>query len=114
MMKFLRMFSIGAEKILTKGHCVKGTVTMVQDSYLYVVKKPVRIGITPDNTALSHMITFSYTVEDIPYSGKLLVTPYYRCPVKGEQIDVYYDPQKPENYACHTFGTKMNPFGMVK
>ena len=110
-MKLLRMFGIGAKKILEKGCCVKGTVTMVQDSYLYVVKKPVRIGINANNTALSHFVTFSYTVEGIAYSGKIFVTPYDRCPVKGERIDVYYDPEKPENYACYSFGRKMNLFG---
>lgn len=110
-MKLLRMFSVGADKILGKNCCVKGTVTLVQDSYIYVVKKPVRIGITPENTAVSHFINFSYTVEGIPYSGKLFVNPYYRCPSKGELIDVYYDPEKPKNYACHAFDPKVNPFG---
>ena len=105
------MFSIGANKILAKNCCVKGTVTMVQDSYLYVVKKPVRIGITPQNTAVSHFVNFTYTVEGIPYSGKLFVNPYHRCPQKGEQIDVYYDPENPANYACYAFGPRVNPIG---
>ena len=30
---------------------------------------------------------------------------------KGEQIDVYYDPEMPEKYACRSFGRKMNLFG---
>ena len=105
------MFSIGANKILAKNCCVKGTVTMVQDSYLYVVKKPVRIGITSQNTAVSHFVNFTYTVEGIPYSGKLFVDPYHRCPQKGEQIDVYYDPENPANYACYAFGPRVNPIG---
>lgn len=110
-MKLFRMFSIGADRILAKGHCVKGTVTLVQDSYLYVVKKPVRIGIGSNNTALSHFVNFTYMVEGIPYSGKLFVTPYRCCPSKGEQIDIYYDPAKPENYACYPFDPKANLFG---
>ena len=110
-MKLLLMFGIGAKKILAKGCCVKGTVTMVQDSYLYVVKKPVRIGINANNTALSHFVTFTYTVEGIAYAGKIFVTPYDRCHVKGEHIDVYYDPENPEIYACYSFGRKMNLFG---
>ena len=105
------MFSIGANKILAKNCCVKGTVTMVQDSYLYVVKKPVRIGITSQNTAVSHFVNFTYKVEGIPYSGKLFVDPYHRCPQKGEQIDVYYDPENPANYACYAFGPRVNPIG---
>lgn len=110
-MKLLRMFSIGAKKILEKNCCVKGTVTLVQDSYLHVVKKPVRFAVTPENTILSHFITFTYSVEGIPYSGKLYVDLRYRCPRKGELIDVYYDPEKPENYACYAFGPGVNPIG---
>lgn len=110
-MKLLCMFSIGADKILRKNCCTKGTVTMIQDSYIYVVKKPVRIGINAKNTAISHFVNFTYTVEGIAYTGKIFVTPYDRCPVKGEQITVFYDPDKPENYACHSFGRKINLFG---
>lgn len=108
-MKLFRMFSIGANRILAKGCCVKGTVTLVADSYIHVVKKPVRMVVTPENTILSHIITFKYTVDTISYTGKLFVDLRYRCPQKGEQIDVYYDPEKPENYACYAFGLNPEP-----
>jgi len=107
----LRIFHIGTKKILDKGHCVKGTVTMVQNSYLYVVKKPVRLYVNEKNTLFSHYITFVYTVDSIPYTGKLWISLRYRCPQKGEQIDVYYDPEKPKNYACYTFGPASRPIG---
>ena len=110
-MKFSRIFGIGSRKILAQGHSVNGIVTGVSRSYLYVVKKPVRIGINAKNTAISHFVNFTYTVEGIAYTGKIFVTPYDRCPVKGEQITVFYDPDKPENYACHSFGRKINLFG---
>ena len=110
-MKLLRMFGIGAKKMLAKGYCVKGTVTMVEDSYIHVVKKPVRLSITPENTILSHFITFRYQVGDAAYTGKLYVDLRYRCPQKGETIDVYYDPEKPENYACYAFGPATKPIG---
>ena len=110
-MKMLQMFGIGTKKILQIGRCTKGTVTMVQNSYLYVVKKPVRIGINANNTAISHFVHFTYTVDGVAYTGKIFVTPYDRCPAKGEQIDVYYDPEMPEKYACRSFGRKMNLFG---
>jgi len=110
-MKLLRIFSIGADRILAKGHCVKGRVTMVQKSYLYVVKKPVRLYINDTNTIYSHFITFTYTVDNIHYTGKLFVSLNYRCPQKGEQIDVYYDPDKPENYAFYSFGPASRPIG---
>lgn len=110
-MKLLRIFSIGARQILAKDHCVKGTVTMVRKSCLYVVKKPVRLYVNERNTLYSHYIHFTYTVDRIPYSGKLFVSPNYRCPQKGDQIDIYYDPEKPENYACYAFGPASRPIG---
>ena len=72
-MRFLRVFSIGAKKILSKNCSVKGLVTGVGNSYIHVVKKPVRIGINDSNTMYSHFIFFTYTVDNIPYKGKLYV-----------------------------------------
>ena len=106
-MKLFRMFGLGEKKILAKDRSVKGTVTMVQISRIYVVKKPVRIMITEENTRFSHWITFTYTVNGISYKGKRWISLNYRCPQKGEHIDVYYDPEKPENYACYAFGPNM-------
>lgn len=110
-MKLLRTFGIGADKILAKNHSVTTTVSMVRKSYLYVIKKPVRIGITEENTKYSHFIGFTYKVNGIDYQGRLFITPYYRCPQKGEKIEVYYDPVKPQNYACYAFGPGVNPSG---
>ena len=110
-MKLLSMFGIGSRKILAMDCHVKGTVTSVRNSCLYVIKKPVRLYPNERNTKFSHWITFTYTVDNIPYTGKLFVSPYYRFPQKGEQIDVYYDPAKPERYACYAFGPGTNPFG---
>ena len=109
-MNLLRMFSIGAKRILSKKCCAKGTVILVQNSYIHVIKKPVRMVVTPENTILSHFITFTYSVDSTPYTGKLYVDLRYRCPQKGEQIDVYYDPEKPQDYACYAFGLNPDPF----
>lgn len=110
-MKLLRIFSIGAKRILAKDCAVRGTVVSVQKSCLYVIKKPVRLYLNDSNTLFSHYITFSYTVDSLPYTGKLFITPNRRCPEKGEQIDVYYDPQNPNNYACYSFGPAVRPIG---
>ena len=110
-MKLFCMFGTGQQKILEKNCCVKGTVTMVQISRIYVVKKPVRIFITEKNTMFSHWITFTYCVNGIPYTGKRWISLRYRCPEKGEEINVYYDPEKPENYACYAFGPAVKPIG---
>ena len=110
-MRLFRMFGMGETKILEKDHSVKGTVTAVRISRIYVVKKPVRLVVTPQNTIVSHFITFKYAVDNIPYNGKLFVSLNYRCPQKGEQIDVYYDPENPKNYAFYSFGPNVDPIG---
>ena len=110
-MKLFRIFGIGADKILARNCCVKGTVTAVGNSYIHVVKKPVRLFPNERNTMYSHYIFFTYTVDGVSYKGKLYVDLIYRCPKKGEQIDVYYDPEKPENYAFYSFGPNVNPIG---
>ena len=104
-------FGIGAQRILAKDHHVPGTVTHVGRSYLYVVKKPVRLYVHEGNTRFSHFIHFTYTVNGIPYKGTLWISLRYRCPRKGEQIDVYYDPEKPKNYAFYSFGPNVDPIG---
>ena len=110
-MNILRVFGLWSHEILEKNCCTKGTVTMVQTSFMHVVKKPVRLYLNPSNTIYSHFITFTYSVDNIPYKGKLYVDLSYRCPQKGEQIDVYYDPENPRNYACYSFGPNVNPIG---
>ena len=110
-MKLFSMFGIGSDKILKKNHSVSATVSLVRNSYLYVIKKPVRIGITEQNTLFSHFIHFTYTVDGTTYEGILFISPHYRCPQKGETITVYYDPEKPRNYACYAFGPAVRPLG---
>ena len=110
-MNLLRSFGIWDQDILAKNCRTTGTVTLVQTSFLHVVKKPVRIGINPSNTIFSHFITFTYTVDGVVYKGKRYVDLTYRCPQKGEQIDVFYDPDQPEKYACHAFGPAADPIG---
>ena len=110
-MKLLRIFGIGGNKIRSKGHRVQGTVIGVQKSHLYVVKKPVRLYPNEKNTLFSHYITFTYAVNGISYKGRLFVSLNHRCPQIGEKIDVYYDPEKPEHYACYAFGPAARPIG---
>ena len=110
-MNLLRIFGFWEREILEKNCCTKATVTMVQTSFIHVVKKPVRIGINPGNTIFSHFITFTYTVDGVTYKGKRYVDLTCRCPQKGEEIDVYYDPEKPQKYACYAFGPAVKPIG---
>lgn len=110
-MNILLIFHIGSRRILAKNHSVTGTVTGVQRSVIHTVKKPVRLYLNESNTIFSHFITFRYTVDAVDYTGKLFIDLCYRCPQKGESIEVYYDPEKPENYACYAFGPAGNPIG---
>ena len=110
-MNLLRIFGFWSNDILSKNCCTKGTVTMVQTSFIHVVKKPVRLYLNPSNTIYSHFITFTYTVDSIPYKGKLYVDLNYRCPQKGEVIEVFYDPENPADYAFYSFGPNPNPLG---
>ena len=110
-MNLLRIFGLWNHEILAKKRSTKGTVTKVQTSFIHVRKKPVRLSLNPSNTIYSHFISFTYTVDGVVYSGKLYVDLYYRCPQKGEQIEVYYDPEKPQKYACYGFGPAAEPIG---
>ena len=110
-MTLFRMFGMEEKKILEKGHSVKGTVTAVRISRIYVVKKPVRIMITEENTMFSHWITFTYCVNGVTYKGKRWISLRYRCPEMGESIAVYYDPEDPAKYACYAFGPNTRLIG---
>ena len=110
-MNLLSTFGIGANRILAKNVSTTASVTMVQKSYLYVIKKPVRLYISESNTLYSHFITFRYTVEGILYTGKLFVSPNYRCPEKGEKLEIYYDPENPKKYAFYAFPPAVRPIG---
>ena len=110
-MNILRIFGLWRHDILSKDCCTKGTVTSVRTSFIHVVKKPVRLYANSSNTMFSHFITFTYTVDSMSYKGTLYVDLQYRCPQTGEQIDVYYDPEKPQNYAFYSFGPNPDPIG---
>lgn len=110
-MKLFSILGIGVQKILALNHCTRATVTLVQRSYLYVVKKTVRLYVNDQNTLYSHFITFRYAANGMVYQGKLFVSPNYRCPQKGEQFDIYYDPENPQKYACYAFPPATRPIG---
>ena len=110
-MRLFSVFGIGRQKILSTGCRTCGTVTKVEKSCLYVIKKPVRLYVSNSNTLFSHYITFSYCVDSLPYTGKLFIDPNHRCPQTGASIDVYYDPENPQKYACYSFGPAVRPIG---
>ena len=103
-MNLLRLFGIGADRILGQDCHVEGMVTKVYRCWwLKVNTKPVRLH-AMDGALFPSIITFTYTVNGISYEGKLWVGVRYRAPGVGERITVYYDPANPKNYACYAFG----------
>lgn len=104
-MHFLRMYGIGEEHILNKGCSTDAIVIKVQRCWWIKIKtKAVRLYSSSENTAYPHIITFSYRVDGMTYEGKRFINIQYRVPQPGETVCVYYDPQKPEDYACYAFG----------
>lgn len=103
-MNLLRLFGLGSQGILNKNHFVSGSVVMVSRCWwLKVNTKPVR-RFPGDGAVYPHIVTFTYQVDNVSYTGKLFIPLRYRVPQKGETIPVYYDPGKPGRYACYAFG----------
>lgn len=103
-MNLLRLFGFCKGPIIAKNCFAKGTVTKIyRCRWLTINTKPVR-RFSGDGAVYPHIITFDYQVNGIAYQGKLYIPVRYRVPAMSEMIDVYYDPDKPENYACYAFG----------
>ena len=97
-MKLLRMFGVGTTSAIA-GSETKGIVCKVSTCYWFKVNtKPVRTSAS-DGAVYPHIIHFTYTVDDKEYHGKRYVQWNKRCPYKEEIITVYYEAEKPENYA---------------
>lgn len=103
-MNFLKLFGIGSDAILEKHCCVKGKVTKVSRCWWLTVNTKPERRFSGDGAVYPSIITFEYQVDSIPYTGKRYIPIRYRVPLTGESIDVYYDPEKPEKYACYAFG----------
>ena len=100
-----RLFGFGEGKILSAGCCSKGTVTQIQECWWLTIKtSPVRICNTRKNTLHPHIITFTYRVDNVLYTGKRYIPLRYRVPNVGEEFDVYFNPGKPQDYAMYAFG----------
>ena len=98
-MNLLRCFGIGSNRIIGDGITVTGTV--IKQSvcwWLKVNTKPVRKHAW-DGAVFPHIITFSYQIDGIGYTGSRFVHWNLRCPVVGEHITIYYDRCDPQKYA---------------
>lgn len=94
----LRMFGIATASALS-GVQTEGIVTQVKTCWwLKVNTKPVRRNMF-DGALFPHVIHFTYTVGGRTYQGKRYVNWNKRCPQKDEKLTVYYEKEKPANYA---------------
>ena len=94
----LRMFGIGVTNAIADEQ-TEGTVTDVRTCYWFKVNtKPVRTH-AGDGAVYPHIIHFAYRVGGQAYTGKRFVQWNKRCPVKGERLTVYYEKEKPSNFA---------------
>ena len=95
---FLRMFGIGVSDAITDGQ-TEGVITDVKTCWwLKVNSKPVRRNMF-DGALFPHIIHFTYCVNEQTYTGKRYVNWNKQCPMKGEKITVYYEPDRPDKYA---------------
>lgn len=98
-MSMFQMIGLDDKRILTGGYCVEGRVTDVKTCHwLKVNTDPVREAAL-DGARFPHIIHFAYRVDGNEYHGSRYVNWNIRCPVKDEEITVYYDVSKPEKYA---------------
>lgn len=103
-MNILRLFGIGSDAILAENCSVKGKVIKASRCWwLKVNTKPVR-RFSGDGAVYPHILTFTYQVDNVSYTGMLYIPVRYRAPQKGETIAVYYAPASPKKYACYAFG----------
>lgn len=107
-MNLFRIFGIGSGRILAKGRSAEARVTGVSRCWwLTVNTKPLR-RYSGDGAVYPYIITFVYPVGSISYEGKRYIPIRYRVPQVGETINIYYDPERPGNYACYAFGPAIN------
>ena len=94
----LSMFGLRTARAMAGGE-TKGSVTAVKTCYWFKVNTKAVRAYASDGAVYPHIIHFTYTVNNKVYNGKRYVQWNKRCPYEGEKITVYYEAQKPENYA---------------
>ena len=102
-MNLLRVFGIGANKILAKNCQTNALVTGSSRCWWFTINTKAVRRYSGDGAVYPNILTFSYRVDNIPYTGKRFLSPYCRVPQPGETICIYYDPENPKNFACAPF-----------
>lgn len=100
-MSWLNVLGFGTKSLLSSGRKIQSVVEEVKTLWwIKVNTKPVRVD-GMEGAIFPGFIRFSYSVEGIKYKGSRVISPYKRCPIKGEKIDVFYDADKPSSYAVN-------------
>ncbi|MBE6949132.1 MAG: hypothetical protein E7456_04730 [Ruminococcaceae bacterium] len=98
-MKILRMIGIGNKKIIDGDSCISARITNVKKCWwIKVNKKAIRIS-SNDGAVYPYILTFTYQVDGVVYTGKRYIGPSVICPHINEEILVYYDAADPSRYA---------------
>lgn len=86
------------KNIISAGIKTIGRVTNVKKCWwIKVNTKPVRTHLL-DGAVFPHIIYFTYTVNNIDYTGKKYVSYKSVPPTKNAEIEVYYDSNNPKMY----------------
>lgn len=94
-MGILNTFGADGERIAALGHTAVGVITDVRECW-WIGSSPAHAGAYD---TFPHLVYFSYSVDNIRYSGCRYVAAGGRFPETGEEITVYYDPENPKNFA---------------
>lgn len=98
-MSFLRMMGFGEKKIFAENLFTQGCVTDVKKCWwIKVNTKPVRRDMW-DGAMYPHIITFTYAVNGVQYTGRRFVPHDVTPPAKGQLIRAYYSADAPQKYA---------------
>ena len=98
-MNILRIFGIGNKKIIEGDCCISARITKVKKCWwIKVNKRALRIT-SKESAVYPYIISFTYQVDGIVYTGKRYIGPSVICPHINEEILIYYDAEEPTKYA---------------
>lgn len=98
-MKLLRMFGIGNKNIIEDDHYVTAVITNVTRFCGIKINNKAMRKNAADGAAFPHIITFTYNVDGLDYTGKRFIGASVIPPHINETILIYYNEAEPKKYA---------------
>lgn len=99
-MEILRMFGIGAQKLIAANHKTEGTVTEVKPCYFLKINQKALRSTPLDGAVFPHIIHFTYQVDGNVYRGRRFVNWTQTPPRRGDRLTVYFNPDRPARYGA--------------